>query len=113
MCAKGVLRKYQGDHKVAAIGEVVQDVLGSLEKSDLKKCGMIFIRWPEMAGETVASHTRPLSVRGKKLKVVVDSSDWLYEITTKYEKEIFKRVQALVGSETIQEIRYQVGTVEE
>lgn len=83
-------------------------VLESLEKSDLKNCGKIFLHWAEIVGSSLACHTRPWQVRAKKLKVLVDSSDWLYQIQAMHEGEILKRVQDRVGTQTIQEITYVV-----
>jgi hypothetical protein len=40
---------------------------------------------------------------------MVDTSDWLYEITAIYQEEILKRVQEWVGTGVIKEISYQVG----
>jgi predicted nucleic acid-binding Zn ribbon protein len=97
------------ERKAASLKEVVKDVLTSLENSDLRKCGKIFLRWPEIVGGALAQHTRPEHVRGKKLKVGVDSSNWLYEINRNLEKSILEKVQEWVGKDTIQEISYYVG----
>ena len=99
------------ERKAASLKEVVKDVLTSLENSDLRKCGKIFLHWPEIVGGPLAQHTRPEHVRGKKLKVIVDSSNWLYEINRNLEKSILEKVQEWVGKETIQEISYHVGEV--
>jgi predicted nucleic acid-binding Zn ribbon protein len=99
--------------KSASLKEIVADVLVSLEKADLRKRGKIFIHWPEIVGEVLARHTRPEHVRGKKLKVIVDSSNWLYEINRNLEQKILEKVQEWVGKETIQEISYHVGEINE
>jgi predicted nucleic acid-binding Zn ribbon protein len=97
------------ERKASSLKEVVKDVLTSLENSDLRKCGKIFLHWPEIVGGPLAQHTRPEHVRGKKLRVIVDSSNWLYEINRNLEKSILEKVQEWVGKETIQEINYHVG----
>ncbi len=99
------------DRKLIHVGVILKDVLGALEASDLQQCGKIFVHWAEIVGEPVASHTRPWQVRGKKLKVVVDSSDWHYAILSCFDKEILAKVQAWAGKDAVREIRYQVGEV--
>lgn len=95
--------------KPILVAEVIRGVLENFEKSDLKQCGKIFLHWDEIIGEKLALHTRPESVRAKKLKVIVDSSEWLYEIHQNHEKQILENVQSWVGEETVKEIRYSVG----
>ncbi|MBI1870756.1 MAG: DUF721 domain-containing protein [Chlamydiae bacterium] len=91
------------------VGKVIEDVILSLEQADLKNHGKIFFHWKEVVGDAIASHSRPYQVRSKKLKVFVDSSDWLYEITKRHEKEILEKIQSLVGKEVVKEIQYQIG----
>jgi predicted nucleic acid-binding Zn ribbon protein len=97
--------------KPSKISDVVRQVLENLERSDLKKCGKIFVHWKEIVGEQLTCHTKPFSMKGKKLIVHVDSSNWLYEITHHFEKDILKKVQEFVGLGIIEEIHYKVGEV--
>lgn len=105
----GAIRKSDEPRKARAIGQILVDVLGHLERSDLRKCGIVFLHWKDMVGDSLALHTQPVSIRGKKLKVAVDSSSWLYEIRTSFEKMILEKVQSYAGPDVIQEIMYQVG----
>lgn len=97
--------------KPSKLSDVLRQVLENLERSDLKKCGKIFLHWKDIVGDALACHTKPFGVKGKKLTVHVDSSNWLYEITHHFEKDILKKVQAFAGSGTIEEIHYKVGEV--
>jgi predicted nucleic acid-binding Zn ribbon protein len=54
----------------------------------VKKLGMpkmdamtqVFQRWPDAVGAQMAEHSRPLSLRGGALKIVVDDSQWLTQL---------------------------------
>ncbi len=37
--------------------------------------------WPEIVGPQIAAHANPTEIRAKTLRVVVDSSPWLHELT--------------------------------
>lgn len=105
----GHIHRSEEPRKAKAIGQILVDVLESLERSDLKKCGRIFLHWQDIVGTSLALHTRPFSMRAKKLRVCVDSSNWLYEIRTGLEKMILEKVQAYAGEDVVHEIQYQVG----
>lgn len=108
---RGIIVNLSPKRKPVHVSVAIQEVLSSLEQSDLRQCGKIFVHWAEIIGEPVASHTKPWQVRGKKLKVLVDSSDWHYAILSCFEKEILEKVQSWVGQDVVREIRYQVGEV--
>lgn len=93
------------------LAQALREVMDAMEKADLKKRGTLFMHWPEIVGRALALHTKPYSVRGKRLTVSVDSSDWLYEINAVFEKKILENVQQRVGADIIEEIRYKVGEV--
>lgn len=94
-----------------SLAKVIETVLESLEKSDLKKCGKIFLNWSGIVGDALAIHTKPGQIRNKRLIVRVDSSNWLYEIRKNLDRQILEKVQSAVGKETIEEIRYIVGEI--
>ena len=37
--------------------------------------------WPEIVGPQIAAHTNPTEIRAKTLRVIVDGSPWLHELT--------------------------------
>ena len=77
---------------------VLSGPLGGLVKNVIKKIGKgrfteeeIASVWAHAAGRKAAGHTRPISFRKSVLLVNVDSSSWLYELTTR-KKEILKKL---------------------
>lgn len=45
--------------------------------------------WPEIAGERVARHARPLQVRNRILTIAVDDAAWAAEL--RYQEELLRR----------------------
>jgi len=74
--------------------------------------GDIMKAWPEVAGKQAAQHSRPTGLKSKTLRVVVDSSSWLYELSTE-KKEILKRFTKEFGEGKIEDIRFRIGEIEE
>jgi len=66
--------------------------------------------WKEAAGERAAAHTKPASLRKKKLVINVDGSTWLYELTLR-KKEILERLQKTLGEDKIKELQLRIGEV--
>lgn len=66
--------------------------------------------WPAIAGQPVASHTRPDHIRFKKLYLVVENSVWLQHLTF-LKPELIAKVNEAAGSAVIADVVFRVGTV--
>jgi len=58
----------------------------------------------------IARHAQPLSVRGRKLTLIVDSPAWMQQLSL-LKPEIVKKVNASLGREAIREITLKLGEV--
>lgn len=66
--------------------------------------------WREIAGEPVASHTRPDQIKFKKLYLVVENSVWLQHLTF-LKPELIAKVNEAAGSAMITDVVLRVGQV--
>ena len=66
--------------------------------------------WPDIAGEPVASHTRPDHIRFKKLYLVVENSVWLQHLTF-LKPELIAKVNAAAGNALITDVVFRVGSM--
>jgi len=67
-------------------------------------------RWEKIVGAAVARHAQPVSVRGKKLALVVDSPAWMQQLSL-LKPVIIEKVNSVVGRETIRDITLKLGEV--
>jgi len=65
-------------------------------------------QWEHIAGQTVASHTFPDTVKGKILTLVVDTPQWLHHLSF-YKDEIVSKLK----SYNIIEVRFKLGKLPE
>jgi hypothetical protein len=68
-------------------------------------------QWPAIVGAHVAAHTRPESIRFKKLHVIVDSSVWVQQLTF-LKVSLLQSINATAGDSPISDIVLRVGTIE-
>ncbi|MGH7255578.1 MAG: DUF721 domain-containing protein [Nitrospirales bacterium] len=67
--------------------------------------------WPEVAGERVAAHTRPDSIRFKKLYLIAENSVWLHQLTF-LKPMLLNKINAAAGREVVTEVVLRVGEVQ-
>jgi hypothetical protein len=67
--------------------------------------------WPAIAGEPIASHTRPDQIKFKKLYLVVENSVWVQHLTF-LKPELIAKVNAAAGSAMITDVVMRVGQVQ-
>src|ERR687896_439452 len=65
-------------------------------------------RWRDVAGDQVAAHTRPDTVRFRKLYLIAESSVWLQQLMF-LKPALIARINAAAGSEIISDIVLRVG----
>ncbi len=66
--------------------------------------------WPDIAGEPIASHTRPDQIKFKKLYLVVENSVWLQHLTF-LKPELIAKINEAAGSAMIMDVVLRVGQI--
>ncbi len=79
---------------------------GQLRPAEL---GLLRKRWPEVVGERLASRSRPLLLRGKRLYLEVASSAWAAELSCRRE-ELSRLIRERAGVE-VEEILFTLRRV--
>lgn len=67
--------------------------------------------WAAIVGEHVAAHTRPDSIRFKKLYVIADSSVWVQQLTF-LKPSLVASINATAGNPIVTDIALRVGEAE-
>jgi len=65
-------------------------------------------QWEHIAGQTVAAHTFPDTVKGKILTLIVDTPQWLHHLSF-YKDEIVSKLK----SYNVTEVRFKLGKLPE
>ncbi len=71
----------------------------------------IFSQWEKTVGSVIAGHAQPVSVRGSKLFLIVDSPAWMQQLSL-LKPEIIEKVNRSLGKESIREIGLNIGEVQ-
>lgn len=66
--------------------------------------------WSEIAGEQIASHTRPDHIRFKKLYLIVENSVWLQQLTF-LKPTLLENIHEAAGSQLVSDIIFRVGEI--
>lgn len=80
----------------APIGTSLDRVLRGLGAPKAEAVGSVFERWPELVGEQIASHCRPVSLRSGTLTVAVRDPAWATEFRF-LESRLLERLAAVLG----------------
>ncbi|MEW6543926.1 MAG: DUF721 domain-containing protein [Nitrospirota bacterium] len=67
-------------------------------------------RWPEIVGEQIAAHTRPDSIRFKKLYLLVENSVWLQQLTF-LKPTLLEKINEAGGAKLVADLVLRVGEV--
>jgi hypothetical protein len=68
----------------------------------------LILAWPQVVGPQIAAHAAPIEIRGKTLRVVVDSSPWLHELTLLKPLLLGKLARHAEGA-LVQDVRFVIG----
>jgi hypothetical protein len=67
-------------------------------------------QWEKTVGRVIASHARPVTVRGARLFLTVDSAAWMQQLSM-LRPEIIEKVNRALGRAAIREIALNLGEV--
>jgi predicted nucleic acid-binding Zn ribbon protein len=102
------MKRYRA--KAKSIENIVKDVIRSLSGKNRISEEEVGGAWEDTAGREAARHTKPVSVKKSVLTVNVDSSSWLYELTTK-KRDLLKRLEGKLRGKKLKEIRFRIGGI--
>ena len=91
------------------IKELIPAVLQSCQTPVKLKRHQLLNEWPAIAGSRLARHTKPSLTEEGCLFVWVDQPTLAFELSQKYRQGLLKRVQAVLGEDTVTSIRFRVG----
>jgi hypothetical protein len=66
--------------------------------------------WPEIAGASIAAHTRPDAIRFRRLYLIVENSVWLQQLTF-LKPTLIEKINAAAGHSVLSDIVLRVGEV--
>jgi len=101
------IRKYAARGRTATVGSVVHQLLGKIEANLVDPGHQVFDVWEEVVGARINQHARPVALDGRILKVEVDSSVWLYELSTFKADQIKAALNDRLGSGEIEKIVFR------
>lgn len=69
---------------------------------------LLQIRWKELVGPQIASHTYPAEIRFDTLSLRVDSAVWMHQLSF-LKREIIEKCNRLLGNESIRKLQLRIG----
>jgi predicted nucleic acid-binding Zn ribbon protein len=97
--------------KAVSLEDLLKGAIRSLKKKARVTQEEMADIWKGAVGSAASSHTKPVALRKTGLSVNVDSSGWLYELTTQ-KKEILRKLDGKIKGKKIKEIRFRIGEIE-
>ena len=89
--------------------DVLKNIIVKLEEEKGEDGGLIAV-WEKVVGKSTSKHTRPTSLKGERLVVIVGDSSRLYDLTLK-KYQIIKNLNKNLKKKKIKEIRFRIGEV--
>jgi len=89
------------------LGSALDRLMGTLRAPSVDVLDSVFTKWPEIVGDEVAAHSRPLSIEGHTLVVRVDDANWASELRW-LENEVLSRVAEVSRSDRISALNVRV-----
>ena len=89
------------------VGESLDRVVSALGGPTAGALTAIFARWPEVVGDRVAAHARPLSIDDGRLVVGVEEPGWATQLRY-LEADLLRRLADVAGEGVVRRIDVRV-----
>ncbi len=93
------------------IGDILSAILKNNETETVLLPDKITERWPVVAGEQLAKHTRPAHLKNGTLYINADHPGWLTELRRLPKAHMLKKIAAIPDIPEIKDIRFQLDPV--
>lgn len=97
--------------KVERLSATIEKILNERGWGAKLKEYRVFGLWAKAVGPGIARHSRPASIRGRRLTVIVDSSAWMQQLSM-LKPEIIAKVNDRLGPDGIEGITLKLGELE-
>ena len=94
---------------IKTVGEVLRDVVGAMEEPVQDNVRLLRDSWPKLAGEQIASHSRPSFIKDFVLHVGVDHPGWLAELE-RMKRPLLLKLQSAYRELGIRQLRFFLGS---
>jgi len=96
-----------GDDLPRPLASSLERVTRSLGMPTADALGAVFGRWPDLVGEQVAAHAKPVRLRHGALSIAVDDPVWATQITW-LEADLLVRLRAALGDGVVERLEVRV-----
>jgi predicted nucleic acid-binding Zn ribbon protein len=90
-----------------ALAGVLDRLLARLGLDDEIKGWQAVEEWTRAVGPRVARHTRAVGFQGGVLRVEVDGSAWMHELSF-LKQDVVRKIRRELGSDRVRDIRFSV-----
>jgi predicted nucleic acid-binding Zn ribbon protein len=102
------VRPKEKTDRTVSVGQVVKDLLLTIEKkSEITEDELLRV-WVDAVGEVGAKNSTPVSLNRGVLGVMVKNSSWAQELSLK-KRWVLKKIQTAFGKDRVQDIRFKTG----
>ena len=89
------------------LGRALDRLMGTLRAPSVDVLDSVFTKWPEIVGEDVAAHSRPVSIDGDTLIISASDPTWASELQW-LENEVIAQVAKVSGSDRVSKVKVRV-----
>ena len=90
-----------------AISGVLSRVLRQLGLEDELLGWRAVEEWPQLVGSRVARHTRAIGFRDGTLRVEVEGSAWMHELSF-LRRDLVRKINRHLGSDRVRDVRFVI-----
>lgn len=93
------------------ISDIIDKVVKNYRLESDEELTHVWRLWNGLVGEIIAKNAQPAAFKGKILLVHVNSSAWIHQLQF-LKEEIITKVNAALGKNLIEEIKFKIGSIE-
>lgn len=93
-----------------ALKTVLNTILQKQNLDNRLKDFRVFDIWEEAVGTRIARHSQPRGLKDHILRVAVDNSIWVQQLTF-LEEQLKEKLNRMMGSAVVEKIRFQIGEI--
>ncbi len=91
------------------IDQVLKTILSKVGVTERKDHDLIAAEWPQIVGEHLARHSRPVALRRGFLQIAVLHAPVRYDLERHHKQTIITKLNDLLGAQTVKGIRFTGG----